>query len=178
MRNEEYLNKFIKNISSLKIELEKAIKDNSDEALINTIKMFKDFTNKIGNVNNQIHSSAVDLALRYLCRIYKIRDIEKQVKSVNRIAGRGFDLEIIDNNENLIIGEVKTTSPLYIQDFGANQKKEIIKDLERINKFDTINQNKYFFVISSKAKKILINKYSPLTNKINLINILEVMRRK
>lgn len=178
MRNEEYLNKLIKNVNKLKIELEKAKRDNSDEAFINSMIMLKEFTNKIGNIHNQIHSLAVDLALRYLCRLHKIKDIENQIKSVNRIAGRGFDLEIVDNNKNLIIGEVKTTNPLYNQGLGSKQKEEIIKDLKRINEFDTIDQNKYFFVISSKAKRILRNKYGLLTNKINLINILEISKNR
>src|SRR3989338_2020199 len=135
----------------------------------------KGFTNKIGNINNQIHSLAVDLGLRYLCRFHKIKDIENQVKSVNRIAGKGFDLKIVDNNKKLIIGEVKTTNPKNNQDLGKQQKEEIIKDLKRINEFDTIDNNKYFFIISSKAKRILKNKYAYLINKINVINILEVM---
>ena len=69
------------------------------------------------------------------------------------------------------MAEIKTTIPHKLNDFGAAQKKEIKKDLERLEY--SSEAHKYFFVVNANTERILRAKYSKEYPSVEIVNLLK-----
>jgi len=114
----------------------------------------------IGNIDNDIHFLASCLANSFLKKKHGVTiDLTKAVGS------SGLDIELEE-----IVAEIKTTIPYHENDFGANQRENIKKDLERLE--NTVERHKYFFVIDGKTERILKQKYSRFYPSVYIVNLL------
>jgi len=115
----------------------------------------------MGNIDNDIHFLASCLANSFLSEKHGVTiDLSKAV-------GRsGLDVEL-----EKIVAEIKTTIPYLENDFGAAQKREIKKDLERLENAKA--EYKYFFVIDDKTERILRQKYSKHYLSVKIVNLLK-----
>lgn len=77
----------------------------------------------------------------------------------------GLDIEL-DN----IVAEIKTTILYQPYDFGAAQKREITKDLEKLSLSNATYE--YFFVIDNNTERILKSKYLKQYPSITVVNLL------
>lgn len=73
------------------------------------------------------------------------------------VNARGMDI-LLDQAK--IVGMVKTTETKLATRFGANQKKSIESDLERLTSDRYEGYSRYMFVRSPKAHHILTTKYA------------------
>ena len=149
-----------KEFDSLKSFLNLAQEKTGDVLGVNEFwKKYNSVKEALGNFNNDMTSIACLMAKEWLfqnnlinCECMSKTDILES--SVN--AG-GFDIDIINEDNQRIIGEVKTTS-FYKKDFGAMQKKGIIKDLVGLEKGAKEKEKnhispkyKFMFVTDSKV---------------------------
>lgn len=157
---QQYMETMAKEFDSLKSFLSLAKEKKGDVFDVNVFwRKYNSVKEALGNFNNDMTSIACLMAKEWLfqnnlinCECMSKADILES--SVN--AG-GFDIDIINEDNQRIIGEVKTTS-FYKKDFGAMQKKGIIKDLDGLEKgFKEKQKNhispkhKFMFVTDSKV---------------------------
>jgi hypothetical protein len=64
----------------------------------------------------------------------------------------GIDIQVHTNDGRVVVGELKTTKP-YQPGFGANQRKEIIKDLQRLAA--STADHRFMFVVDPDAYSAL-----------------------
>lgn len=138
---------------------------NNEDLLVknnNITEMLKKFMNLkqiIGNLDMDIHFLASHIANSFLEKKHGITiDLTKPGGSA------GFDIKT-----EQVVGEIKTTIPYNKNDFGANQKKTIQKDLRRLEESD--REFKYFFVTNQKTEQILIEKYSRKYPSVKIANL-------
>ena len=132
-----------------------------DDDIKSAVIKFMKFKECIGNMGNDIHYLASHLANSYLKKNHDV------TIDLNRPSGRaGLDIELDE-----IVGEIKTTIPHKPHDFGAAQKREIKKDLERLDL--SSEKHKYFFVIDSNTERILKSKYMKKYPSVRVINLLK-----
>lgn len=125
------------------------------------LSKFLELKKHIGNIGNDIHFLASYLANSFLSKRHNVTiDLGKAVGS------SGLDIEL-----ETIVAEIKTTIPYLENDFGAAQKREIKKDLERLD--DTRAEYKYFFVIDDGTERILRQKYSKNYPSVKIVNLLK-----
>ena len=156
----QYMETMAKEFDSLKSFLNLAQEKTGDVLGVNEFwKKYNSVKEALGNFNNDMTSIACLMAKEWLfqnnlinCECMSKTDILES--SVN--AG-GFDIDIINEDNLRIIGEVKTTS-FYKKDFGAMQKKGIIKDLVGLEKGAKEKEKnhispkyKFMFVTDSKV---------------------------
>lgn len=156
----QYMETMAKEFDSLKSFLNLAQEKTGDVLGVNEFwKKYNSVKEALGNFNNDMTSIACLMAKEWLfqnnlisCECMSKTDILES--SVN--AG-GFDIDIINEDNQRIIGEVKTTS-FYKKDFGAMQKKGIIKDLVGLEKGAKEKEKnhispkyKFMFVTDSKV---------------------------
>lgn len=111
----------------------------------------KDF---LGNIGAEINFLTLQKAKVILEKEYKHPVPEVLIKDVN---SQGFKIDYRLNNGKRIIAEAKTTTPIG-QNFGAQQKKEIQKVLDKLK---TANADyKYLFVTNVNTANILHIQYS------------------
>jgi hypothetical protein len=123
------------------------------------IKLMK-FKECVGNIGMDIHYLTAHLAKDFLQKKHRVTiNIDKPSGSA------GLDIES-DN----IVAEIKTTIPYQPHDFGATQKREITKDLERLSISDA--PNKYFFIIDDNTERILKSKYMTQYPTVKVVNLL------
>jgi len=150
---------------AIKMEKLRTLLINNDFQVTNAnvkeiLAKFLEFKKIAGNIDMDIHFLASYLANSFLEKKHSVSiDLSKAVGS------SGIDIE-----SGGIIAEIKTTIPYLENDFGANQKKSIREDLERLEQ--TVGKVKYFFVIDDRAEKILKQKYSRYYPSVNIINLL------
>jgi hypothetical protein len=122
---------------------------------------FMEFKEVVGNIGNDIHYLALHLANSFLQKRHGVSvDFGKPPGSA------GLDIEL-DN----IVAEIKTTIPHLPHDFGAAQKREIKKDLKRL---ELSSENyKYFFVVDSNTERILRVKYARDYPSVKVVNLLK-----
>jgi len=130
---------------------------NVREALTKFLKL-KEIT---GNIDMDIHFLVSCLAKSFLKNRHNVDiDLSKPVGSA------GLDIEL-----EQVVAEIKTTIPYGKNDFGANQKESIEKDLRRLE--GSKKKYKYFFVIDNKTEKILKQKYSRNYPSVLIFNLLK-----
>ena len=126
-----------------------------------TLEKFLELKECVGNIGNDIHFLASCLANSFLNKKHGVTiDLDKAVGSA------GLDIDLKD-----IVAEIKTTIPLYENDFGAQQKEKIKENLERLE--NATKKHKYFFVISDKTERILKQKYSRHYPSVKIVNLLK-----
>ena len=121
----------------------------------------------IGNLDNEIHTSAMQLIKIYL----KEQHPEIQDWEFKEGGQAGIDIEGKKDNKLMVIGELKTTNPYLENDFGAAQKKNIIKDLERLE--NAYLPYKYFFIVNKESFSILHERYRKIFPSVKIINIMD-----
>jgi hypothetical protein len=149
-----------------KVERIKKFVSSEDFQVINgdirtAVIKFMEFKEVVGNIGNDIHYLALHLANSFLK--------EKHCATVDFSkppGSPGLDIELDD-----IAAEIKTTIPHLPNDFGAAQKREIKKDLERLE-FSS-EKNKYFFVVDNHAERILRAKYARDYPSVKIVNLLK-----
>ena len=115
----------------------------------------------IGNIGNDLHFLTRHLADSFLKEKHGVT-----IDLTTPDGGAGLDIELDE-----IVGEIKTTIPYLENDFGAAQKREIKKDLERLE--NSPEKYKYFFVIDGKTERILKQKYSKHYPSVKIVNLLK-----
>jgi len=127
----------------------------------NAVIKFMQFKQCVGNIGNDIHYLAAHLANSFIENKHGVTiDLSKPSGS------SGLDIELDD-----LAAEIKTTIPHKPNDFGAAQKREIKKDLERLELCS--EKYKYFFVIDSNTERILRSKYIKEYPSVRVINLLK-----
>ena len=127
----------------------------------NAVTKFMGFKEVVGNIGNDIHYLALHLANSFL------KDKHGGSVDFSKPPGSaGIDIELED-----IVGEIKTTIPHLPNDFGATQKREIKKDLERLEL--SSEKNKYFFIVNNHAERILRAKYAREYPSVKIVNLLK-----
>jgi hypothetical protein len=106
---------------------------------------FRTLKAAIGNLGNDLSFLASMLAVNFLRTKHGPLTFDAGLKPQGA-AGLDIDLTAIVGTR--IIGEIKTTTP-YQPGFGANQMKEVLKDLDRLN--STVADFRYFFVADDEA---------------------------
>ena len=82
-------------------------------------------------------------------------------------AAPGLDIDATTNDGKRIVGEVKTVFPYQVQDFGSQQRKSIMTDLEKLA---TARADfKYMFVSEIQTFEVLVRKYGKRLEGINLV---------
>jgi len=113
-----------------------------------------DFLNEIkniqGNFYNDISFIATLLAKDYLVRKFDIQDFDAAEKAQG---ASGFDIDLLLNDGEQIVGEIKTTCPYKEDDLGAQQLESFMKDFRKLHKSNA--KYKYFFVTERKTFDIL-----------------------
>lgn len=109
----------------------------------------------IGNINNDVSFVATLLIKGYLSERFGIADFDAAAKAQG---ASGIDIEAKTLEGQTIVGELKTTTP-YQPGFGAQQKKTILKDIERLA--STQADFRFMFVTDPDTYKTLCkNSYS------------------
>jgi len=125
------------------------------------LSKFLELKKHMGNIDNDIHFLASCLANLFLSKKHGVT-----INLGKAVGSSGLDIEL-----ETIVAEIKTTIPYLENDFGAAQKREIKKDLERLENAKT--EYKYFFVIDSKTERILGQKYSKRYPSVRIVNLLK-----
>jgi hypothetical protein len=121
---------------------------------------FMEFKEVAGNMGNDIHYLTLHLANSFLKNKHGLTvDLSKPPGSA------GLDIELED-----VVAEIKTNIPHKPNDFGAAQKREIKKDLERLELAS--EKHKYFFVVNDRAERILKAKYVHDYPSVEVVNLL------
>ena len=103
-----------------------------------------------GNINNNISFVSTLLAKYYLLKQF---DIESYDAAEKPQGAPGLDIDLINKSGERIVAEIKTTVPYNGNDFGAQQKKMIEKDLTKLNDADA--NHKFMFVTEDDTFNIL-----------------------
>jgi hypothetical protein len=117
----------------------------------------------IGHLYNKVSFTACLLAKEFLVKEHSGVDFDAAEKMQS---APGLDIDTRDSNNNRIIAEIKTTEPCKENDFGAQQKESIKKDLKKLKENEA--DHKYFFVTNKRSLQIINEKYSDLTEGITV----------
>jgi hypothetical protein len=118
----------------------------------------------IGNFNDALSFISCLMEKEYLLNKYSIVDLDVGIKSQSS-PGLDIDVNTIENKR--IIAEIKTTKSINENDFGSQQKKSIVNDLNKL--INAKSDFKYLFVTETNTYNILKNKYKKYFNGIELI---------
>ncbi len=140
---------------------------NSSE-LLREIDSLVEKKKEISQTNIKIHSNAVQLAEQYLRKIHPdIQNWETKLGSDS-----GVDIVGYSNNEEKIVGEVKSTIPYGGNRLGAAQATSIKHDLDKMKKYH--GTSKYFFILDSITKTAVIHKFQNELDDIKVLAIKEI----
>lgn len=103
-----------------------------------------------GNADNDLSFLACILAKRHLLLIHGELSLDMAVKPQG---ARGLDVDCRDRDGRRIVGEIKTTTPYKLNDFGAQQWKSMRSDRRKLR--EAVATFKYFFVTDERAAEIL-----------------------
>jgi hypothetical protein len=107
--------------------------------------------NVLGNINNDISFVASLLVKPFLRQRFGI-EFDAASKPQGAV---GMDIECLMANGTRIVGEIKTTKP-YQPGFGANQKKEIQKDLRKLAA--SMAEHRFMFVTDAESYRTICGK--------------------
>ena len=152
------VNKKCEKIKQFVLTEDMQVRDGDVKTAVTKLMKFKEC---VGNIGNDIHYLTTHLANDFLKKKHGVTiNMDKPSGSP------GLDIES-DN----IVAEIKTTIPYQPNDFGAAQKHEITKDLEKLSLSN--ETYKYFFVIDSNTERILKSKYMKEYPSVTVINLLK-----
>ena len=106
----------------------------------------------LGNINNDVSFVATLLIKEFLHQRFRITDFDAGGKPQG---APGIDVSTITPDGKVVVGELKTTKP-YKPGFGAQQRKTILKDLDRLA--TTTADHRFMFVIDTDAFQTLCGK--------------------
>lgn len=108
-----------------------------------------------GNSDNDLSFLACLLAKRHLETVHGAAPFDVADKAQGA-SGLDIDFRTVDGHR--IIGEVKTTTPYKIKDFGGQQWTHIRADIHKLRTSEA--DFKYLFVTDERAHEILAMRYS------------------
>jgi hypothetical protein len=83
----------------------------------------------LGNASNALSFVATSMAKEYLCQTLPMRPFDVGLKPEG---APGLDIDELTLDGGRVIAEIKTTSPYYANDLGAQQKATFEKDLSKL----------------------------------------------
>jgi len=121
----------------------------------------------LGNVNNSIGFVATLLAKDYLVGRFGALEFDAAAKAQG---APGPDIELKTADGKLVRCEIKTTKP-YQPGFGANQKKEILKDLKKLT--ECVANFRFMMVTNQDAFLTLCKpSYAATMKSVEIVNLL------
>jgi hypothetical protein len=108
----------------------------------------------LGNFNNDVSTIATLLAKRYLMNRFPGLEFDACAK---RQGASGLDVNVVSENGQRIIAEIKTVDPYNPTDFGAAQRDAFLKDFAKLA--NTVADHKYLFLTEPRAFEVIQNKY-------------------
>ena len=121
----------------------------------------------LGNLSNSVSFAANLLAKQYLAERFDIGEFDAAAKPQG---APGPDIQIRTGGGEVILGELKTTLPYGVSDFGAAQKREFQKDFDKLNASNA--DFRFLFVTEERTFNLLKNKYA---SKIPGVRIVDLM---
>jgi hypothetical protein len=122
--------------------------------------------NTLGNLNNDVSFVATLLVKAFLRERFGI-EFDAALKPQG---AAGADIECTVDDGTRVLAEIKTTKP-YQAGFGANQKKEILKDLVRLATSNA--EHRFMFVTDVDSYRTLCSKafasYAPGVEIVDLV---------
>jgi hypothetical protein len=109
----------------------------------------------VGNSDNDVSLVATILARDWLCAQLPMRWFDAVAKAQN---APGLDVDEQTASGERVVGELKTTEPYKVTDFGSAQIDSIRKDFVKLNAAEAAHR--FFFVTTRRAFDILSRKYS------------------
>ena len=119
-----------------------------------------------GNLSNTLGYLTTLLAKQFLSESFDIGTFDAAEKAQGAV---GPDIDITLSDGQRIIAEIKTTSPYHAHDFGANQRKEILRDCEKLGQCGA--EHRFFFVTDSDAFELLATNYRERLAGVTLVNL-------
>lgn len=128
----------------------------------------------LGNAHNDISFVATVLARLYLQKRFARFEFDAASKSQS---APGLDIDGRTPHGERIVGEIKTTVPYKIRDFGAQQKRMMEKDFIKLRK--AVALHKFMFVTEKSTFEILCSpKYAEELAGVEIIELLSGERHK
>jgi hypothetical protein len=108
-----------------------------------------------GNFSQQLSFFSCLLARNFL---HARHDFDKPIDAAERPqSAPGLDIRATTTNGEVVVAEIKTTTPYNGDDLGSNQRKSFYIDF---NKLARAKANfKYFFLIDPKAYRVVTKRY-------------------
>lgn len=119
------------------------------------LEYMKKLKSILGNISNDASFLGCLLIKEFLLKNYSFQNLNVALKPQG---ASGLDIDEVTIDGKRIIGELKTTNPYSINDFGAAQKASFQKDFDKLEK--NIADRKFMFVTEKRAFEILDLKYS------------------
>lgn len=108
----------------------------------------------LGNFSNDVSTLATLLAKRYLMSRFPGLRFDACAK---KQSASGLDVNVLAENGERIIAEIKTVDPYGLRDFGAAQRNAFLKDFAKLA--GTTADWKYLFLTEPRAFEVIQNKY-------------------
>lgn len=138
------------------------VSDEESDSYFEELSFLISLKESVSSLNNRIHSRAVRLSLKYL------KNMHPTITRWDTSEGSdsGVDLARMENDEIVVVGEVKTTIPHYSEKLGAAQASTIKKDFEKLKSYP--NATKYFFVLDDKALLAVVRQFGEQFNDVRI----------
>jgi len=121
----------------------------------------------LGNFNNRISFVALLMAKAYLVRKLALAPFDATSKAQG---APGLDIEERTLKGERVIGEIKTTEPYLMHDFGAQQLSMFKKDFDKLNAESAAY--KFFFVSDSRSFELMKRKYAKRIPGVTFVSLL------
>lgn len=108
-----------------------------------------------GNADNDLSFLACILAKNYLLEQHGPHAFDAAQKAQG---APGLDVDFRLSDGTRVVGEIKTTTPYLLTDFGAQQRTSMKKDLAKLQAADA--GRKYFFVTDERTYDVLNKKHA------------------
>ncbi|WP_027371131.1 hypothetical protein [Desulfovermiculus halophilus] len=120
-----------------------------------------------GNLNNDVSFAASLLAKEYLTTRFGV-----ELDAAEKPQGApGLDIDEHSHDAGRVVGEIKTTVPYQMNDFGAQQAASFKKDFAKLSAADA--EHKFLFVTDERAFAALQkDKYTALMPGIRIVNLI------
>jgi len=108
----------------------------------------------LGNFDNDVSFVACLMAKGFLLSHHRLPDFDVSSKPQS---APGLDIELVNEDGERIVGEIKTTIPYRPVDLGAQQKASFKKDFEKLAAEGALH--KYFFVTDIRTFEVVRKRY-------------------
>jgi len=121
----------------------------------------------LGNFNNRMSFLALLMAKAYLGRKLALAPFDATTKPQGT---PGLDIDERTLTGERVIGEIKTTEPYLIHDFGAQQLTMFKKDFDKLNAESAAY--KFFFVTDSRSFELMKRKHAKKIPGVTVVSLL------